>query len=385
MKAIVHTKLLLEDGIIWDGAVTWENDTIIDFGRVSEVAVPRGAEVVDAGGLYTAPGLIDIHNHGGPEHLFFEDPIACSEHFLRHGETTVLPTFYCDLTLEQMLAGAERLRRASHSGAGRIIGGVYMEGPYMSGFGSNQKAILWNGEIVREEYMPLIEKMAGFARIWAIDPARNGIETFLRDVRAADPKAIFAMGHSCATAEQCRKLRKYGLFLQTHHGDSGKAKGRAQGTIGAGCDEYTLYNPEVFAEMVCDENGVHLDPDMVRMVLRTKGVERVVLITDSMPDKYHFKNNEADGVYYGPDLNYDEEGHLAGSHLTLDAACRNLMAHTGCGICQAIRMASLNPAKVLCIDGEVGSIEVGKKANLILIDDMVRVQAVVFEGERQNG
>ena len=255
----------------------------------------------------------------------------------------------------------------------------------MSGFGSNQKAILWNGEILREEYMPLIEKMAGFARIWAIDPARNGIETFLRDVRAADPKAIFAMGHSCATAEQCRKLRKYGLFLQTHHGDSGKAKGRAQGTIGAGCDEYTLYNPEVFAEMVCDENGVHLDPDMVRMVLRTKGVERVVLITDSMPDKHHFKNNEADGVYYGPDLNYDEEGHLAGSHLTLDAACRNLMAHTGCGICQAIRMASLNPAKVLCIDGEVGSIEVGKKANLILIDDMVRVQAVVFEGERQNG
>ena len=71
---------------------------------------------------------------------------------------------------------------------------------------------------------------------------------------------------------------------------------------------------------------------------------------------------------------------MAGSHLTLDHACRNLMAHSGYGLCHAIRMASLNPARLLGIDDQVGSLEAGKKANLIIIDDMVHVEAVFLEG-----
>ena len=199
-------------------------------------------------------------------------------------------------------------------------------------------------------------------------------------MKQADPNAIFAMGHSNAPASACRKVKKYGVRLQTHHGDSGKAKGRAQGTVGAGCDEFTLADPDIYAELICDENGIHQDADMMRMLVRTKGVERVILITDHMTDRDHFKNNEAEGILYGPDLNYDYEGHLAGSHLTLENACRNLMAHTGYGLCHAIRMATLNPARLLGIDDQVGSLEAGKKANLILIDDMVNVHSVILEG-----
>ena len=88
-----------------------------------------------------------------------------------------------------------------------------------------------------------------------------------------------------------------------------------------------------------------------------------------------------DGIWYGPDLNYDYEGHLAGSHLTLDNACRNLMTHTGYGLCHAIRCATINPARLLGFDDEVGSLERGKKANLILIDDMVHVKQVILQGE----
>ena len=107
----------------------------------------------------------------------------------------------------------------------------------------------------------------------------------------------------------------------------------------------------------------------------------MILITDHMADKDHFKNNEEEGILYGPDLNYDYEGHLAGSHLTLENACRNLMTHSGYGLCHAIRMATLNPARLLGIEDEVGSLEVGKKANLILIDDAIRVNTVILEGE----
>ena len=117
------------------------------------------------------------------------------------------------------------------------------------------------------------------------------------------------------------------------------------------------------------------------MVVRTKGVERIILITDHMADKDHFTNNAEEGILYGPDLNYDYEGHLAGSHLTLENACRNLMAHSGYGLCHAIRMATLNPARLLGIEDQVGSLEVGKKANLILIDDTVQVHSVFLEGK----
>ncbi len=381
MKAIVNTKLVLADGIIWDGILLYEGNKIIEVSSASDITVPSDAEVLDAGGLYTAPGLIDIHNHGSEKELFCDEPLKCAEHFIRHGETTILPTFYCSLNREQILEGAKRVREAAKTGVGRILHGLYMEGPYMNGNGSNQKYILWGGKIQKEEYAPLVEELKGYAKVWAVDPAREGIEEFIRYVHEKDSNAIFSMGHSFASAADCRKIKKYGLRLQTHHGDSGKAPGFAQGTIGAGCDEYTLYDPDIYAELICDENGIHVAPDMLKMVVRTKGVERIILITDAMPLSGNFTNNEEDGVAYGPDLNYDYEGHLAGSHLTLDHACRNIMKHTGYGLCHAVRFATLNPARLLGIEDQVGSLEAGKTANIILIDDMVHVKRVILQGE----
>lgn len=383
MKAIVNTKLVMEDGIIWDGAITWEGDRIVQVGWTNEVQIPEGTEVIDAKGLYTAPGFVDIHNHGSTEHLFSDEPLKAAEHFLKHGETTILPTFYCSLNLEQMLEGAKKIREVSETGAGRALAGLYMEGPYMGGFGSNQKYILWGGDITEEEYAPLVDEISDMAKVWAICPMRPGIEGFMQYVKAKNPNAVFTMGHSRASAADCRRVKKYGLKIQTHHADSGKRPGSAQGTIGAGCDEFTLYDPDIFAELICDENGIHVQPDMIKMVVRTKGVERMILISDSMPLSGDFTNNEADGVAYGPDLNYDYEGHLAGSHLTLDNACRNLMKHTGYGLCHAIRFATLNPAVALGIDDEVGSLAPGKKANIIVIDDMVHINKVVLCGEVQ--
>lgn len=381
MKAIVNTKLITENGIIWDGALTYEDGRIVQAGWAQDVTIPAEAEIYDAGGLYTAPGLIDIHNHGGPDVRFYENPKCCAEYFLTHGVTTVLPTLYCDLTCDEMIEALHRIREASQSGAGRIIDGLYMEGPYMSGFGSNQKYILWNGEIRKEEYAPLLEEFKGYARVWAIDPARTGIVDFMKDVKEADPEAIFANGHSNATFAQCRAVKKYGVKVQTHFNDSGQAKGFAQGTAGSGCDHFSLHEPDLYAELICDENGIHVDADLIKTLVRTKGVERVILISDCSGTKERHKNNEADGIAYGPDLNYDYEGHLSGSLMTLENGCRNLMKHTAYGLCHAVQMGSLNAARMLGIDDEVGSLEAGKKANILLMDDMVHIKRIYFEGE----
>ena len=110
MNAIINTKLIMEDSLILDGVLLHENGRIVYAGEAKDARIPPDTDILDAHGLYTAPGLIDIHNHGSETDLFCEEPMKCAEHFLRHGQTTVLPTFYCTLTLEQMLEGAKRVR-----------------------------------------------------------------------------------------------------------------------------------------------------------------------------------------------------------------------------------------------------------------------------------
>ena len=381
MKAIINTKLVMEDGIIWDGALTYEGDKIVQVGWAKDVTIPEGAEIYDAQGLYTAPGLIDIHNHGGGDWLFAENPTYCSEYFLKHGETTILPTFYHNLDMDAMLEGAEKVREASKTGAGKVMDGLYMEGPFMNLSGSFQNELKWSGAIKAEEYTKLIEGIGDMVRVWAIDPNRENIEEFMAYAKEHTPNAIFAHGHSRARFDQIAALAHYGVKVRTHITDAGGAKGRAQGTPGAGGDEYCLYNPEMYAEVICDEVGIHVPPDLVKMVVRTKGYEKVCLISDSMPSRTNYKNNEELGIWYGPDLNYDDEGKLAGSRMTLDNGVRNLMTHTGYGLCHAIRMATLNPAKLLGIDHRVGSLKAGKTANLIIIDDMVHIQKVILQGD----
>ena len=381
MKAIINTKLVMEDGIIWDGALTYDNGKIVEVGWAKDVTVPADAEVIDAGGLYTAPGLIDIHNHGGGDWLFAENPTYCSEYFLKHGETTILPTFYHNLDLKAMLEGAEKVREASKTGAGRVMDGLYMEGPFMDLAGSFQNELKWSGAVKEEDYTQLIAGLGDLVRVWAIDPDRENIEAFMAYAKEKTPNVIFAHGHSVSTAEAIRNVAHYGVKVRTHITDAGQAKGRAQGTPGAGGDQYCMYEPDMYAELICDETGIHVPPDLVKMIVRTKGYEKVCLISDSMPGRTDYKNNEAEGIWYGPDLNYDDEGHLAGSRMTLENGVRNMMTHTGYGLCHAIRMATLNPAKLLGIEHRVGSLKAGKTANLIIIDDMVHINKVILEGE----
>lgn len=380
MKVITNANVILENGILYDGVVAFDNGKIIDVKKRQDFSIPKNCEVIDANGLFVAPGLIDIHNHGSQNCFFVDDPESCCNHFLAHGQTTVLPTFYQTLTAKEMIDGANKLKEFSKNGVGKIIKGLYMEGPYMMAMGSNQELFKWNGKIALENYKELVDRVASFVKIWAIDPARENIVEFMKYVKLVEPKAIFAFGHSCATADDCVKVANLGVKVQTHHGDSGSAPKINQVRNGAGCDDYTLATDEMYAEIICDETGVHLAPYTIRAVIKAKGVKKIVLITDSYPKTGDYKNDIKKGVLWGADLNYDSNGLLAGSHLTLDNACRNVMKHTGVDISTAIRFATINPAKLIGIDRKYGSIKKGKVANLILIDNLINVKKVFLEG-----
>ena len=116
------------------------------------------------------------------------------------------------------------------------------------------------------------------------------------------------------------------------------------------------------------------------MVVKIKGLEKIILVTDHYPLDCADPEGPIMGGTKAPDLGYDKQGWVCGSRMTMDVACRNMMMHTGYGICHVIKFATANPAKMLGMFDTVGSIDTGKKANLVIMDDKIGIKKVFFEG-----
>ena len=377
MKAIIHANVVLEDGILFDGTILTDNGRIVFFGSTEESKIPDGVETLDAQGKYVGPGFVDIHCHGGNGMLFDANPAQAADFFLQHGETTVLATLYYNLSYEEMLAAIRRVRDAMH-GSARAIGGIYMEGPYMNPkYGASPEKNQWRGSIDFAKADALIQEAGEDVLVWAIAPEREGVASFVRRAKTANKSVRFAVGHSEAAPSDIFALKQYDLTIQTHCTNATGAPCAVGGTRACGPDEACFYDPDMYAEVICDSCGIHVHPDMLRLIHRIKGDDRVVLITDS------FVSNEQppENLKHISDLHFDANGGLCGSKLTMEVACRNMIQHTGIGICQAFRFASLNPARAVGLDAEVGSIAIGKRANLVIVDDGMQLHNVLFEGE----
>ena len=126
MLVIKNAKLVLEESLIWDGVVVYNGDTIVDFGAAGHVEIPADAKVLDAGGKYIAPGLIDIHAHGGNMTFFRDDPHKAAEMHFKQGTTTILPTMYQTDSMEDFKRGFDNFRSAERDAVGRSMMGFYM-------------------------------------------------------------------------------------------------------------------------------------------------------------------------------------------------------------------------------------------------------------------
>ena len=379
MVCIHNAKVVLETGILWDGVILLDGDRIAAVGERREVQIPAECEMIDAQGAYVGPGFVDIHVHGGNGHMFDTEPLQAAEHFLRNGETTVLATLYYNLSKEGFLDSIKKVQAAmAAGGAGDIIAGIYMEGPYMNPkFGAMPERNKWKGAIAEEAYKEVVDTVGTDAYVWSVAPEREGIEEFVRYAGKVNPHAVFAVGHSEATPQQVRKMKRYGLCLQTHCMDATGNYSEWVGTRGAGPDEACLTDPDMYAELICDSGAVHVNKDLINLIVKTKGVDKVVLITDSFVSDLPAPEK----LKYITDLIFDENCWLSGSKLTMNVACRNIMSHTNCGIAQAFLMASRNPARAIGLDDEIGTIEPGKLANLVFVDDVFNVKNVMLGGK----
>lgn len=380
MLAITHAELVMRDHLIPDAALLVKDGRIADFGEMRSVRIPEGCGRLDVAGAYVAPGMIDIHTHSGGGKYFYEDPAAACRHYLRHGTTTVLAALYFNLDQARYLRAIDTVRGAMGTPECANLGGIYMEGPYMNpGFGCERSGNPWEGPIRREDYQPIIDRCGHDVRVWALAPEREGILGFVRDAKAANPEAVFAVAHSAASPQEVEALMPYGLRIGTHHTNATGDRPRYPECRGVCVDEAVNYNSNIYAELICDSRGIHVDPYMLRLVRKIKGEGRIVLITDAfdsdgpVPPGY-------DGV---ADINFDGSGEIAGTKLTLDQACRNMMKHTGASIVDVFRYVAYNPAEVLGLKDR-GEIAVGLRADLVVVDHKINVQTVLLEGVVQS-
>ncbi len=379
MLAIKNATLVMRDHLIPEAVLFVEDGLIAGFGEMRNTPTPEGCEILDAEGLFVGPGLIDIHNHAGGRHWFYDEPIEAAQFNLRHGTTTILACLYFNMNRQQLVEQATCVKKAMATPEGASIAGFYMEAPYMNPkFGADRENNPWKGPIDPKEYMPVIEAVGTDVKVWALAPERENIQQFVIDAKKANPAVKFSVAHSEASPQQIEALIPYGLCIGTHHTNATGDRPMYPECRGVCVDEAVNYNREIYAELICDSRGIHVDPYMLRLVRKIKGEDRILLISDAcvfdgpIPPGY-------DGVN---DINFDFEGEIAGSKLSLEVACGNMMKHTGASIVDVFRYASYNPSRVIGLLDR-GEIAVGKRADLVIADHWMKVKKVIFKGKVQ--
>ncbi len=377
MKAFVNASVVAPDHLIPNATLLEEEGRIVAFGKSAELSVPDGAEVIDCGGLYLGPGLIDIHTHAADNRWIFEDPAGTSRHLLEHGVTGVLPALYYNLDLEGYLSAVAAIRASYEAGSFRNLLGLYMEGPYLNpNFGCDREKNSWKGIVKRDAYLPLLEAVRDLARVVCIAPELPDIDLFVADVKRLMPNVRLAVAHSEAAPEQVEKYIPLGLSIGTHHTNATGTRFKYSECRGVCVDEAVNYNDEIYAELISDRMGLHVDPYMQRLVRKIKGDDRIILISD----QFVCDGPVPPGYEDATDIHFDHSGEIAGSGLTLDIAARNFMTHTGASIVDAFRFVSKNPADVLGLS-DLGRIAVGAVSNLVLVDSDFNVNKTYYKGE----
>ena len=388
MKAFVNAKLITDSGVVPDGMVIVHGDRIDYAGPRGEV--PERADVIDASGLYLAPGFVDIHVHGGAGSDFMDAADADIETVFRyhaaHGTTSLCPTT-ATAPLDEILTSLEAIARYRNGLQlfGRALG-AHIEGPYlaMTKRGCHLPQFVHNPE--EREWRKMLER--GPVASMTLAPELPGARALVEELhrRGANANA----GHSEALYQEMEEAADWGMRHVTHLycAMTDAMNNRWRGTPNprsGGIVEAVYLDERLSSELITD--GKHLSPEMLKLAFRNKGYEKLAIVTDAMrgagmPDgEYAFgprhgmratvKNGEArvpDGTA------------LASSVFPMNAMVRVFRDLAGCPLWQAVRMASLTPAQIVHKDDQIGSLAPGKFADLLIIDEQVRVQATYIGG-----
>jgi N-acetylglucosamine-6-phosphate deacetylase len=384
--------IILAERLLEGGSVTVEDSRI---SAVHPTAAPTtsDAEIIDLKGGYLAPGFVDLHVHGGAGADFMDGtPEAfrtiCRAH-ARHGTTSLLPTTTV-ARHEQHLALLETCRRLKMEGTGgAAILGAHFYGPYFApeACGCHPAAAVRAPEPA--DYLPFLD-FADVIVTATVAPELPGAEAFVRACRQRGIRCN--AGHSHATFEQVEAAIGWGVRHVDHLfcAMSDRARLRQMQTypMRGGLMEATLFFDALTTEVIAD--GKHLCRELLLLAHKIKGPDRLALVTDcnralDMPDgEYIFGPLDGgepilrhDGVGVMPDGQA-----LASGVMGMDHAVRTFRRLTGVPLAEVVRMASLTPARIAGCDHLLGSIALGKRADLVVLDAELEVRQVYIGGQR---
>jgi N-acetylglucosamine-6-phosphate deacetylase len=383
--------IVLADRLLEGGSVTVGDDRIAALGSPP----PAGAEIVDLHGGYLAPGFVDLHVHGGAGADFMDGTIeafrtVCRAH-ARHGTTSLLPTSTV-ARHDQLLTFLNVCRRLKAEGTGgAVILGAHLYGPY---FAAEARGC-HPGATVRppepDDYLPFLDYADAIATA-TVAPELPGAEAFVRACRQRGIRCN--AGHSHATFEQVEAAIGWGVRHVDHLFCAMSDRARLRQTqtypMRGGLMEATLYFDALTTEIIAD--GKHLSRELLLLAHKVKGADRLALATDcnralDMPDgEYLFGPLEGgepilrrDGV----GVMADGEA-LASGVMGMDHAVRTFRRLTGLPLYEVVRMASLTPARIAGCENAIGSIAAGKRADLIVFNEVLEIRQVYVGGKLMN-
>lgn len=386
-KLIINAKIILPQRIISGGM-------LIRDGRIDAIypgLTPKvdGAEVIDAGGLYASPGFIELHTHGAGGADFMDGDAeafvtACRTH-LGHGTTTIYPT--------TLSAGVEEMYRAvdSFRAARELLGdmpnmpGLHFEGPYFSMEQRGAQDPKYIKAPDRTEYTGLVEYAGNDLKRWTVAPELDGaleMGDYLHE-----HGVLPSIGHSNAEYTQVLEAFKHHYTHVTHLYSGMSTIVRRGGFRFLGVIESTYAIDDLTAEVIAD--GCHIPPELLHMVYKLRGVDKTCLITDSLRcTGLHVSESITgskengqriiieDGVAKLPDRTA-----FAGSIATAERLVRTAYKLAGVPLEDSVHMLTLTPARIMGIDDECGSLEAGKRADVLLFNENVELQRIFCSGQ----
>lgn len=368
--------MLLKNAIVYRNATrSFESaDILIENGIITQIGNIDACDSVtlDMSGRAIVPGLIDVHTHGRAGYDFVNAPPEAlskmAADYARHGVTTVMPTI-ASAPLDDMIAATDRINKFVPNKFDADFCGVHIEGRYLNLKRKGAHADELIRPLSADELENEVFRMCRSLQISAaFELDTDG--SFAK--KALEIGATLSLGHTDATYAEAKQAERNGVCAYTHLFNAMPPLHHRDG--GAICAALT---GDKFAELICD--GIHVAPQMIKLAYTALGYNRAVLISDSMeatgcPDgEYSIAGNPAvvkNGIALTP------EGALAGSTLTLDNAVNNLIDFCGIPLVDAILCATENPAKQIGVFDSRGSVDVGKRADMLIIENTHRLNVV---------
>lgn len=382
---IFNGRVIAPTGIIPHGTV------IVVGGKILEVAegnveIPDAIEI-DAGGHYISPGFIDIHVHGGGGSDFMDGTenafITIAELHARYGTTSMVPT-----TLTSDMSGILNTLRVYEAAAktnykGAQFLGMHLEGPYfaMNQRGAQDPRYIRNPD--PKEYKEIIRQSNGIRR-WSAAPELEGAIEFGRYLRANN--IIASVAHTDAVYEEVLEGFENGYSIITHLYSGMSSVTRRNAFRYAGVVESAYLIDELDVELIAD--GIHLPSSLLQLAYKIKGAERIALITDAMRAagtdvRESILGNIENGIQVLVEdgvAKLPDRSAFAGSVATADRLIRTMVSQAEIPICEAVKMMTSSPARIMEVDEKKGALVAGKDADIVIFDDDIRIEKTIIQG-----